>query len=120
MLIPVDPARFEPILTGKCNPLYKWEEVEGRRTRTEVQDISTEGLPLWEVEMLVEEEYFGKQITSTEWVQVPARTQPVIARYSPGNFQGLAVAVYPSKNGVGKRWVAEGLGANEEAFFESD
>lgn len=117
MFIPVDPARFESTLTGKCNALYKWEEVEGRRTRTEVQDVSAEGLPLWEVEMLVEEEYFGKQITSTEWVQVPARTQPVIARYSPGNFQGLAVAVYPSKNGVGKRWVAEGFG-DDSAFFE--
>lgn len=118
MLIPVDTKRFEPVLTGKYAPSYKWEEIDGKKTRTNVQDKNSEGLPLWEVEFLVHEEYFGKEVTSVERVTVASAIEPNIKRYSVAEFENLSVSFYLGRGGViSKRWVAEGIVENDGEFF---
>ena len=105
--IAVAAERMQWVSTGACEPLNKWTDVAGKRTRLDEQDRNDHGVPLWAVECIVPGEDGGR----TEVVRVTVAQADEPSGLSFGAllaFEGMAVAVWPQKDGrnVGQAWTA--------------
>jgi len=105
--LPVDGSRFQLRSTGIVNSVEKYSE---DRSAPRVQDSSTEGVPLWEIECLRQIEDFGKRHTETIQVRLPSATEPVVPEGSP-RFAALTVSatIHKASGQLRIYWTASGV-----------
>ncbi len=109
--IPVDTTKVNFIGTGKGSARAEYVELnDGTRKRSgnQAKDETT-GLPLWVVDVLVDDDDADR--AEIAGVKVSARDEPVTEKWRPVKFIGLVAVPYVD-NGSGRvalSWRAEGI-----------
>lgn len=96
MGFPLAPT-WAPISTGISEPTKTWDDATHRPT--DVQATDDHGIPLWDVEVLITSEKFGRASTTVERVRVPARTEPTITPGQPLTLRGAVLTPAVRKGG---------------------
>ena len=113
--IPVESSRITFIGTGKAAARAEYAELsDGSKRRSgnqarEVRDDGTLGLPLWVVDVLVDDDDADR--AEVVGVKVASADQPVTAKWQPVRFVGLSVSPYVAQ-GTGRvalSFTAEGI-----------
>lgn len=89
----IDTVRSPLLATGVVRPVEKFGE-------RGVQEQDGAGTPLWEVEVLVQAREFGKPVTKTLAVRLPAPHEPQVAQFQPIGLEHPVVSFYVAKGGV--------------------
>jgi hypothetical protein len=106
---PVDSERQLLTATGLATPVYRFQsDAERKSGAVRSQEVSDEGVPLWEIEALILNEQFGIVATEVIRVKVPSPAQPSVAA-APVRFTGLKVTTRVSKGAYVAYWVADGI-----------
>jgi hypothetical protein len=74
------------------------------------------GMPLWDVEVSMRQETWGRPSSVVAMVSVPAADAPVAGEYAPIRFEGLRVTVTLSRSkSLVERWAADGIASAASA-----
>lgn len=113
-LIPVDTARVRFVGTGKTAERAEYGELsDGSRRKTGNQDKNDAGVPMWVVDVLVDDPDAAR--AEIAGVKVPSWDPPVTRLGAEVRFVGLCVKPWVQGNFVQLSWQAEGLeGAKTE------
>jgi len=85
--------------TGIVEPKLTWTENEdGRRIRSDVQEVDADGTPLWLVSTTRLTENYGRLSETVANVTVPSDERPKVRRHQQANFLGLIVDVRVNRN----------------------
>ncbi len=91
--IPVDITRLNLISTGKVSPKQEYVTLaDGSSRRSGNQSTTPEGVPLWSVDVLVDDD----DATRSEvlGVTVADHVQPAVSKFRPISFRGLSAVLY--------------------------
>lgn len=103
--LPVRGEELALVSAGQPEPVMIWEEVGGRRTLTDRQELDDAGQPLWTIYAMPTLADRPEVIQ----VRVPARQQPVLTQFGPIALEGLMVNVRKNRNGdLVQYWEASG------------
>ncbi|MEK6438753.1 hypothetical protein [Pseudonocardia sp. T1-2H] len=108
--IPVDIARVALIGTGKASPKAEYVQLsDGQTRRSGNQATDGNGMPLWTVDVLVDDDDAVR--SEVIGVTVPAYEEPIIAKFQPVQFRNVVAKIYTDRaSGQAKvSLVAEGL-----------
>lgn len=100
--IPVDTTKVTFIGTGKTAARAKYAELsDGSRRRVpDAQDTNDEGVPMWVVDVLVDDDESDRaEVVS---VKVASYDEPITAKWQPVRFRGLVALPYVLQGGNGR------------------
>jgi hypothetical protein len=109
----VDSSKQSMIATGVVGVVPEWDETpDGKRKPSDRQarDADT-GFPLWQVEVLYQQDSWGRVSSVTAMVSVPALEEPAPQALSPVRFEDLRVDVRLNKRTgqLSENWGAASL-----------
>lgn len=96
--IPVDLSRCALIGTGKCSAKMAYAQLSDGSTRAtgeQARDEST-GMPLWVVDVLVEDD--DARRAEVVGVTVPSYDEPVTPKYRPVAFRNVTATIYTDRS----------------------
>ncbi|MEU8490037.1 hypothetical protein [Pseudonocardia alni] len=109
--IPVDTTKITLIGTGKCAARAKYGELaDGTRKRIpDAQDTNDEGVPMWIVDVLVDDPDADRAEIAS--VKVASYDEPTTERLKPVKFVGLVAVPYVAQgtNRVALSFRADGI-----------
>lgn len=92
--IPVDLTRCNLIGTGKCSPKAEYVELSNGERRPSGNQAKHDGtgLPLWVVDVLVDDD--DARRAEVVGVTVPAADEPTVPKYQPARFRNVTATIY--------------------------
>lgn len=91
--IPVDASRLSLIATGKAVPKVIYAELsDGSRRRTDRQATDDAGVPLWTVDVLVDDDAADR--AEVIGVTVPSAVEPTVQKFRQVAFRGVTARLY--------------------------
>lgn len=109
--IPVDTSKVTFVGTGKCAARAKYAELsDGSRKRIpDAQDTNDEGVPMWIVDVLVDDDDADRAEVIS--VKVASYEEPVTAKWQPVKFRNLVALGYVAQgtNRVAYSFSADGI-----------
>jgi hypothetical protein len=92
--IPVDTTRCVFVGTGKASPKSEWVELSdgSRRASGEQARDEVTGLPLWVVDVLVDDD--DARRAEVVGVTVPSADEPVTPKWRPVPFHDVTATIY--------------------------
>lgn len=107
-VLPVDANRIRLMGTGNVSPSMEWiQGADGKNRPSDVQAVSEDKVPLWNVEVLRQDVVFGAEKTVPTDVTVPSATEPVVPGMAPVVMPGLVVSYYAKGGAIREYWSAE-------------
>jgi len=87
--LPIDASKITLVATGKVRPVAVYaEDAAGQNRRVPgAQEKSDFGLPLWAVDVLLDDDDATRVEAIS--VKVPSNEEPVVAKFQPVTFHGL-------------------------------
>lgn len=97
--LPLDGSKITLIATGKVRPVAVYAEMaDGSNKRVPgAQEKTDFGLPLWAVDVLLDDEDATRAEAIT--VKVPCTDEPQVPKFQPVTFQGLTCKPYADRSG---------------------
>lgn len=117
----VDMARQPLTTSGITNAVYRFQnDAERQAGAVRLQDLSEDGVPLWEIEAHFVVQQFGKTTTEVIQVRVPSLVQPIVEA-GPVRFIALTVRTSINKKGAfAAYWAADGIEPVAKSVRTSD
>lgn len=120
--LPIDANKITLVATGKVRPVAVYaEDASGQNRRVPgAQEKSDFGLPLWAVDVLLDDD----EATRVEAisVKVPSNEEPQVAKFQPVTFQGLTCKPWVNSragNQIALSMRAEGIVSDAPAASSS-
>lgn len=109
--LPIDSTQITLVATGKVRPVKVYAEMGdgSRRAVPDSQDKSDAGIPLWQVDVLVDDDEADR--AEPVAVKVASEVEPQVTKFAPVPFQGLRCTPYVDRrtNRVGLSFRADGI-----------
>lgn len=111
--LPIDASKITLVATGKIRAVRTYAEMAdgSRRAVPDSQEKSDSGLPLWTVDVLIDDEESDR--AEPVGVKVASKEEPKPAKYQPVLFEGLRAMPYVDRrtNRVALSFRADGIAA---------
>jgi hypothetical protein len=108
--LPIDATAFALIATGKHRPVSEYGELaDGSRRAIPNSQAKLDGVPLWTVDVLLDDEESDR--AQTVGVKVASVTEPNLPKYQPVHFVSLTCMPYVDRrtNRVALSFSASGI-----------
>lgn len=105
----IDSKRQAMRSTGIVEEVFEWVEVDGKRRPSDVQARDeNSGMPLWSVEVIYQQQTWGRVSSVTNRVTVGMPQRPVLGEFDPVEFVDLRAEVRVTKaGGLSESWTAD-------------
>lgn len=105
----IDSKRQAMRSTGIVEEVFEWVERDGKRRPSDVQARDEEsGMPLWSVEVIYQQQTWGRISSVTNRVVVGMPHRPVLAEFEPIEFVDLRAEVRVTQaGGLAESWTAD-------------
>jgi hypothetical protein len=105
----IDSKRQAMRSTGIVEEVFEWVERDGKRRPSEVQARDEEsGMPLWSVEVIYQQQTWGRVSSVTNRVVVGMPHRPVLGEFDPVEFVELRAEVRVTQaGGLAESWTAD-------------
>jgi hypothetical protein len=105
----IDSKRQKMRSTALVEEVFEWVERDGKRRPSEVQARDEDsGMPLWSVEVIYQQQTWGRVSSVTNRVVVGMPQRPVLGEFEPVEFVDLRCEVRVTKaGGLSESWTAD-------------
>lgn len=90
MEMAIDTTRTPLIATGTVRPADEFG-------KPGVQQTNADGMPLWDLDVMIPSQQFGKPVTEILAVRVPSKDMPQVQQFAPLPLERPVVSFYVSK-----------------------
>jgi hypothetical protein len=113
----IDSKRQKMRSTGIVEEVFEWVERDGKRRPSEVQARDEEsGMPLWSVEVIYQQQTWGRVSSVTNRVSVGMPQRPVLGEFDPVEFVDLRAEVRVNQaGGLVESWTANRISDGKPA-----
>ena len=113
----IDSKRQAMRSTGIVEEVFEWVEVDGKRRPSDVQARDEDsGMPLWSVEVIYQQQTWGRTSSVTNRVTVGMPQRPVLGEFDPVEFVDLRVEARVTKaGGLAETWTANRISDGKPA-----
>ena len=105
----IDSKRQKMRSTGIVEEVFEWVERDGKRRPSEVQARDEDsGMPLWSVEVIYQQQTWGRVSSVTNRVSVGMPQRPVLGEFDSVEFVDLRAEVRVNQaGGLVESWTAD-------------
>lgn len=113
----IDSKRQKMRSTGIVEEVFEWVERDGKRRPSEVQARDEDsGMPLWSVEVIYQQQTWGRVSSVTNRVSVGMPQRPVLGEFEPVEFVDLRAEVRVNQaGGLVESWTANRISDGKPA-----
>ena len=113
----IDTKRQAMRSTGIVEEVFEWVERDGKRRPSEVQARDEDsGMPLWSVEVIYQQQTWGRVSSVTNRVSVGMPQRPVLGEFEPVEFVDLRAEVRVNQaGGLVESWTANRIADGKPA-----
>ncbi|WP_152185547.1 hypothetical protein [Segeticoccus rhizosphaerae] len=113
----IDSKRQAMRSTGIVEEVFEWVERDGKRRPSEVQARDEDsGMPLWSVEVIYQQQTWGRVSSVTNRVSVGMPQRPVLGEFEPVEFVDLRAEVRVNQaGGLVESWTANRISDGKPA-----